>query len=229
MVPRIRVVHPRLQALRGASSWMEVHSNICTRHAVLCTHRGNSHRGSAQMFKTISGMHKHTEAHPSISEKWIVFAVVDWCWLPPFLASIECTSQSTSHKQTLSICFELVAMGMGLPTLFLHVFFLQDPEDELENRLLVSLRAVGRPLAALGLAASLGFDGWPTDPMTSRQLALYIEKPCALGSNDLACQCFGKEQESLLKLRRRCLKPVWWILRHPARYKAVSTVLLIVS
>lgn len=123
MVPRIRVVHPRLQALRGASSWMEVHSNICTRHAVLCTHRGNSHRGSAQMFKTISGMHKHTEAHPSISEKWIVFAVVDWCWLPPFLASIECTSQSTSHKQTLSICFELVAMGMGLPTLFLHVFF----------------------------------------------------------------------------------------------------------
>ena len=43
--------------------------------------------------------------------------------LPPFLASIECTSQSTSHKQTLSICFELVAMGMELPTLFLHVFF----------------------------------------------------------------------------------------------------------
>lgn len=34
-----------------------------------------------------------------------------------------------------------------------------DLEDELENRLLVHLRAVGRPLAALGLAASLSLDG----------------------------------------------------------------------
>ena len=32
-------------------------------------------------------------------------------------------------------------------------------EDELESRLLVHLRAVGRPLAALGLAASLSLDG----------------------------------------------------------------------
>lgn len=128
MVPRIRVVHPRLQALRGASSWMEVHPNICTRHAVLCTHRGSSHRGSAEIVKTISGKHKHTETHPSISEKWILFAVVDWCWLPFFCGLYwvhEPVYLSISHKQTLSICFELVAMGMGLPTLalFLHVFF----------------------------------------------------------------------------------------------------------
>ena len=75
-------------------------------------------------------------------------------WFPGFAWSIlvckRCEGRHLGWKFTPTS-----AQGMPFYALIVETA----TEDELENRLLVSLRAVGRPLAALGLAASLGFDG----------------------------------------------------------------------
>eukprot|EP00438_Fugacium_kawagutii_P025536 Skav228463 [mRNA] locus=scaffold1058:378983:379573:- [translate_table: standard] len=76
-------------------------------------------------------------------------------WFPGFAWSIllceRCEGRHLGWK------FTPVTAGRGLP--FYALIVEAASEEDLENRLLVTLRAVGRPLAALGLAASLGMDG----------------------------------------------------------------------